>query len=221
MLISIQQQRKRPELYAMAQLMGKAIGRRKRWLPIREIIDECEKHFELGATFRSQTSVHLHGHGIHHLPQPPNPSGTPFLQFPHHIRHFLPLPPAPHSPPHHHRRQRARRHRHRHRHPQNPSPHLPRSTNLHPYPTLPRFLTTKTKRRRFNMHKIKNKKTLANRRSPVRLHSGEAKWVAGDWDVPEKCEERERRERGTAAGYAVVLELGCAGMRGGPIWKDL
>ena len=114
-------------------------------LPIREIMNICEKHFELRTTFRSQPCVHLNSHSIHHLPQPLNRTLTPFLNLPQHSHHSLPLPPALHSPSNHHRRHRARHRRQTHRYSHHHSPHSPWSnqTKLHP-----------TKRRRFLTHVV-------------------------------------------------------------------
>jgi len=90
-------------------------------LPIEEPVDECEQHFFLGTFFKGKRSVHLDGHGVHHLPHSPHRGLAPFLHLREHAHHSPPLSSAFHSPPHHHRCHRASRHLHPHRHP----PYLP------------------------------------------------------------------------------------------------
>ncbi|CAD5163733.1 unnamed protein product, partial [Musa acuminata subsp. malaccensis] len=92
-------------------------------LPIGERLDEGEQHLELTPSIGGEPSVHLDGHGVHHLAQPPDRGGATLFE-PLHHRHRPPPPqPAPRPPSHQPRRDRARHHRAPHRHPQPHPPH--------------------------------------------------------------------------------------------------
>lgn len=80
-------------------------------IPSWQIIHKADEHLEFAATFRGKASMHLHNHGISHLPQLPNRGPTFLLHFLHYLH--CPGPPSllPHFPPQHFCRRHSSRHR--------------------------------------------------------------------------------------------------------------